>query len=597
MSRTILALVAISLALGAAEVPDFIPPANSGVINVRDHGAVGDGVADDTAVIRAAITAAFDRDNRYAAPPMVYLPAGTYRITDSIASQHLKKGWSSGWLSGSLIKGQHRDKTIIKLDDNAPGFGDAKKPRFVMATGSEADGGNDGGGGNRAFRHAIMNLTVDVGSGNPGAVAVDLVVSNRGTLEDAVLRAGPDSGWCGLRMDRWWPGPGLIKNVRIEGFAQGIRMAGHWQYSMTFDQIELIGQRDVGLLAEHNPVFAQRMRFEGPAQAIRITEGDHLLVLLDSEIIGSDGATGAAIRTEGIADIRDLRCSGFQTIIDGRGDNNLAAKNAKRSERVERWAQGTQVKRNGKSPEPLNLKVEQTPRVFPGKKDWVDGSGDLQSALDQGGIVYLPQGNYDIKQTLVVRDNVQALIGFQSSLRMVGEGPVMRIENKRKAVVLEHLWFEGTIEHVGTGSVALRHCDVHKGKFMAIGRGKTFIEDVIGRYEVGAGHKLWARQTNAEFGEEPLLINRGGAMWLLGFKTEGEMVCIEQESGATELLGGFFYPLRDVPGNRPAIDLKGGSFAGSWVYNGKHYPVHVREGETDHRGDWGRGPALWSTGR
>ncbi len=49
----------------------------SAVVNVRDHGAVGDGVADDTAALKAAIAAQ---------PPggAVFLPHGAYLVSDSL---------------------------------------------------------------------------------------------------------------------------------------------------------------------------------------------------------------------------------------------------------------------------------------------------------------------------------------------------------------------------------------------------------------------------------------------------------------------------------------------------------------------------------
>jgi len=47
-------------------------------VNARDHGAVGDGVADDTAAIQAALNAAVDDG------PVCYLPPGTYRINGAL---------------------------------------------------------------------------------------------------------------------------------------------------------------------------------------------------------------------------------------------------------------------------------------------------------------------------------------------------------------------------------------------------------------------------------------------------------------------------------------------------------------------------------
>jgi hypothetical protein len=59
-------------------------------VNVRDFGAVGDGVTDDTAAIQAAIDWVMYRNRAHNAPVLkpsggsVYLPAGQYRITDTL---------------------------------------------------------------------------------------------------------------------------------------------------------------------------------------------------------------------------------------------------------------------------------------------------------------------------------------------------------------------------------------------------------------------------------------------------------------------------------------------------------------------------------
>ena len=50
------------------------------VVNVKDFGAVGDGVADDTAAIQAAINAAQGQNGKYE----LFIPAGTYRCTSQL---------------------------------------------------------------------------------------------------------------------------------------------------------------------------------------------------------------------------------------------------------------------------------------------------------------------------------------------------------------------------------------------------------------------------------------------------------------------------------------------------------------------------------
>ena len=66
--------------------------------------------------------------------------------------------------------GQERDKTTIRLKDNAPGFG-AGADKAVIAYGKSAFN-------NRKAINALRNLTVDVGKGNAGAVAVDFTGAN-----------------------------------------------------------------------------------------------------------------------------------------------------------------------------------------------------------------------------------------------------------------------------------------------------------------------------------------------------------------------------------------------------------------------------------
>ena len=84
----------------------------------------------------------------------------------------------------------------------------------------------------------------------------------------------------------------------------------------------------------------------------------------------------------------------------------------------------------------------------------------------------------------------------------------------------------------------------------------------------------------------------------LGYKTEADAgsISLKQVGGSTEILGALIYPLHDVRGDVPCWQVEGGGrFSASWVYNSKRYYVHVRHEGKDLTGNWGRGPALWST--
>ena len=73
-----------------------------GIISVTEFGARGDGTADDTAAIQAAIDAANGGT--------VYLPPGTYRITSPINIT----------VTGTVLIGAARNKSIIQ-NENASG--------------------------------------------------------------------------------------------------------------------------------------------------------------------------------------------------------------------------------------------------------------------------------------------------------------------------------------------------------------------------------------------------------------------------------------------------------------------------------------------
>ena len=64
-------------------------PRDAGLSNVKSppYNARGDGVTNDTAVIQAAICFAIDRSDRYSALPTIYVPTGTYLVSNTLENR------------------------------------------------------------------------------------------------------------------------------------------------------------------------------------------------------------------------------------------------------------------------------------------------------------------------------------------------------------------------------------------------------------------------------------------------------------------------------------------------------------------------------
>lgn len=230
----------------------------------------------------------------------------------------------------------------------------------------------------------------------------------------------------------------------------------------------------------------------------------------------------------------------------------------------------------------------------------IDNSEAIQAAIDSGKpIVYLPNGAYRIRNTVIIRGGVRKIMGMQSWLRTADGAtvePLIRFEDcGGQAVVIEHVSMgAGTIEHASDKALAIRHCDMARVTFAAGSAGDLLTEDTIGpRMTVPKGRRVWCRQLNVEFGEVPLVESHGGDLWILGMKTEGQMTCIKTVGGATELLAALLYPLAPPSPDVPCFINDGGRVSLTYALNHENYPIHVRERRGDQWRDLRREDAPW----
>jgi Pectate lyase superfamily protein len=390
-----------SVATGESN-PDYSFPNDTGVVNVKTaHGAVGDGIADDTDAIQKAIVAALKINDRYTRPAMVYIPNGTYRITRTLETRDLSdQGFSFGWRAGTIVVGQSRAGVILKLADNLPAFAEGSNPLPMFKTGSE-NPDNAEGGGNQAFRHSIINLTFDTGN-NPGAVGIDFLVSNRGALENVTIKSsGGVRGARGISMNRSWPGPCLLKHVTIDGFKEGITLLYHFQYGVTSEDLEMKNITGTGLYTLDNPIWIRRMTTDNVGGSAIVADGSNATVVVLDSTFKNGPASSPAILLRSASLVRNISTTGYGKAIDSE-TGNLTDVNGGA---VEEYLTHGATSLNGGPGKTLNLPIEETPEFYSSDQNqWAnvesygstvnneadDDAPGIQAAIDSGKSIVYP---------------------------------------------------------------------------------------------------------------------------------------------------------------------------------------------------------------
>jgi hypothetical protein len=132
-----------------------LPPVSAWV-NMRTLGAVGDGTTDDTAALRKAI----------AEHQTIYLPAGQYRVTDTI---QLKPD--------TILIGLHPSITRIFLADGTPAFEGVGAPKPLI----EAPNGG---------HNIITGIGLYTNGSNPRAVALKWMAGEDSMVDDVRFHGG-----------------------------------------------------------------------------------------------------------------------------------------------------------------------------------------------------------------------------------------------------------------------------------------------------------------------------------------------------------------------------------------------------------------------
>jgi hypothetical protein len=532
---------------------------------MKSAGATGNGVTDDTAAINAAIQNA-------PLNAILYFPNGTYLISAPLLWKHN----SGTWRAYLTFQGESQSRTIIKLKNSAGGAwaspGNCANSYSInnthpdctqnamIYTGSEGVTYSDSNG-NEGYNNYVFDMTIDVGSGNPGAVGIHWIGHNSSAIRNVTITSDDGQGFIGLDMRTQYFGPALAKNVTVQGFQYGMAIDQGFS-SVTMEHITLTNQKQAGFQLMQNIASIRDLVSTNSVPVISMT-GTAALVLIGGTFTGgSSSNTAITFQSAGQVYLRNVTSSGYQAIATKSGGTVAGGSS------VTEYSSSAPVSAFQTAPQALMLPISETPDYSDNNfSNWAnvksfgaagDGNHDdapaIQAAIDSGKTtVYLPFGTYNIGSEIVIRGNVCMFRGFGATLTGNGGYHAVKVQNTNcSAVTLQQLGGGGgfltpEIEGASTGTVVLKDFRLlgYTTKSGWSGGGNVFLEDVsFGPYYFTL-QNVWARQFNPENRVEHV-INDGGTAWILGLKTENPgaatsaaTILETKNGGKSEVLGGY----------------------------------------------------------
>jgi hypothetical protein len=532
-------------------------PADANVVNVTSYGATPSDGTDDTAAFQAALNAVVNTGR------ILYVPDGVYNLSDRL-------NWG-GIGSGAFfsMQGQSQAGTILKLNDNAAGFDGAGGSDKVFIDAYEGNTAN-------AFQNYLQDLTIDIGSGNAGAIGLQFQSNNTGRIQNVTVRSGGPGrvGRCGLDLAFQFPGPFLAQDLTVEGFDIGIRGAPQ-EYSVTFDNLTLRNQNVRGMEFWRLPVQIRNLVSQNSVPVLRNNSnpGAWGHIVIDGGSLTGGSASNDAILNEnsgGVLILRDITTAGYRFAVNDQSFSTTTPITVPNGT-VAQFTTDGPASLNPSPAQILGLPVESAPAApsFP-LAQWVnvksfgaiesdnlDDTDAIRAAMNSGApVVYFPTGEYRISDTITIGPSVVRVEGLKSSLSVnapaATEGlPVMRIAPGGQPVVhitgvnftfnspgaSNAIW----VRQDAATTLVLRDGDLSSYRNTVPG-GKVFLENIVGGNMVFTGQRVWARQLNPE-GSVTHVVNDAGDFYVLGLKTEGAATVLETiNRGRSVVMGGLIYP-------------------------------------------------------
>ncbi len=546
----------------AVNTSDILFPSDANIVDVTKapYNAKGDGVSDDSDALLQAFL-----DNDYitdgsdpnlavdrGAPRTVYLPAGTYLVSKTLAIEG----------SSLRITGAGRGKTIIKLIDNTPAFGSASNPKYVLETGSAdfltTNLANSG------FGNYVENLTIDIGSGNPGASGVRYYVANHGSMQHIDIKSSDPNrvGKYGIGFITG-AGPGFIQDVIVTGFSYGVYLDGATNNVLTFQDLRLENQIQAGIYDDAKNIVLENLVSVDNPVTIKTESSSAAVMIIDSILDGKGSGPAINMPVKGFLYLRDVTSSDYSNIITIGSTNSFVGRSSLTEWSSENYRVGgtTKTWTENNPYVGLHLPIKKAPEYYSndfstwanvqkqtpaatagtGPSDPANNDDDgpaIQAAIDSGAeTVYFPYGYYTVRSSVHIRGNVKRIDFLHSRLDGVKADFIVDGVNGN-SVILENLDTGIHIVQNSSDSVVAR--DINGGDFDtgSNATGDLFVENTGAHtnFNITKPISVWARsidRTNADW------VNSGGTFWVLSSNIESDMShSSTTNAGKTEIIGG-----------------------------------------------------------
>ncbi len=492
-------------------------------------------------------------------PPsrILYLPAGTYLISDTITYnfEKLKNLFGRRYCSELNrfihFKGEGMDKTIIRLQDNNRLFRyGERRPMIDFMRGPFS---------NVSMMNTIEDLTLDVGAGNPGAIGLRFHSSNTGRVQNVTVRSSDPEyrGYAGIFLE--YNQTNILKNIHIDGFQTGV-LARNQGHSNAFEEL-YITHAKTGITADGPILGVLNSEIKAFGTAINVIN-EATVSVMHTKLEHLEGyEPGDGIRfTSSVGYLRNVESKGYKIAVVNMYDRVI-------------WGDGVvkeycNVKRNDPlfAEEYFELPIEPQPVYewngdmsivaevddFGAKGDGkTDSTAAIQAAMNSGKeYVVFGEGRYLVSDEISIPASVKAINFMYCDFEATPElceskekGLFAITEDSDTVLCMDDGFafekFYGYIRFIRHGAkrdLAVSDVHIQTGAFYfnTVGGSKVYLDNVastmgvFGGIGYGAtpcfhfkdGQKVWARQFNPERSADNCLVE-GCDFWCYGFKTEG----------------------------------------------------------------------------